>query len=937
MKRLVITGLTILLAAGCVDAPEPWKPDAGVDTASDSQASVGDGKGEVRVGDVKASDTATELKVVDVVEVEVVDTFAPSDATDLLSEVTDVTPDVPEDINNADVCQPDCIDMECGDDGCGNSCGECGEGQICVAGSCSGSGCGALSFDGVDDYVEVPHSDKLSMTSDFTLEIWFRAETTTSDRSLLRKGSGAANYFVWLLDDMTLACGMYVTDADENAYYAQGAISIEADVWHHVAMTFSGGSVLVYLDVSIYASSDIPGSIYTNTQPLTFGYGYPGIWSKSHFSGSLSQVRLWSRALSQTEVTDKAQEKLVRNQEDKLIGAWRFAEGQGATAFDSAGTNDGAVHGATWGSAPTDEDCCIPDCDDRDCGDDGCGGTCGICSNGLSCLWGNCVCDSLTPPKAAWEFVKPSIGKEALYGVAATPDGTIVATGETPSNSIDILVVALAPDGQMLWEKDFGGAGADLGLDIESVQGGMIVAGRSTPPGIGNMQGRMLLLDHDGNKVWDALYGGDGSDGFLSVSEHPDGGFIGAGQTTTDTYGDWDFWLVRVDSLGNEIWSNHYGSESIDWPLRDIELTEDGGIVLVGGTEAPGTGDRQLWLGRLDSEGELLWEKSFGENVEDTGYGVEVLMDGGLAIARSAGTDSVLIRTDSEGNTLWQKTYGGVSTDTVRNLSYIPGSGFVLSGHTASFGYGEWDMWALRTDESGDVHWETSYGTPQAEKGMDAVLLPGGELALAGYVTSSEDPDNWNLRVMKTGTECCHPVCESKDCGDDGCGGSCGDCAPWSSCVEGVCSSFALLDESTGLMWENPPASQVMPVPAAKDYCQSLELGSYSDWRLPSIDELRSFIRGCPATEAGGSCPVHDPDHLAESEMNGQCGGCSKSQGPGQPGGCYWPDGVLGVCDWYRSSSFATDSQQQWWYVNFNQASLAADPGENSIYIRCVR
>ncbi len=115
MKKLFIAGLTLLLAGGCVDAPEPWKPDASTDTASDSRSQNADGKGDIGVGDVKLPDTAPEVKVVDVVEI--------ADAT---PDVPDATPDISETVDAIDVC-----DVECG-----GVCGDCGDGNVCVQGSC---------------------------------------------------------------------------------------------------------------------------------------------------------------------------------------------------------------------------------------------------------------------------------------------------------------------------------------------------------------------------------------------------------------------------------------------------------------------------------------------------------------------------------------------------------------------------------------------------------------------------------------------------------------------------------------------------------------------------------------------------------------------------------------------------------------------------------
>ena len=150
MKKLAIAGLTILLAGGCVDAPEPWKPDGSTDTATDSRARNADGKGEVRAGDVKSPDVVPDVKVVDVVDVvaiaEVIDTLAPIDIKDIIPDAGEVTADVPDDVDTGEICQPECTDAEkpCGEDGCGGSCGECEDGiETCYHGGCHPDYCAA--------------------------------------------------------------------------------------------------------------------------------------------------------------------------------------------------------------------------------------------------------------------------------------------------------------------------------------------------------------------------------------------------------------------------------------------------------------------------------------------------------------------------------------------------------------------------------------------------------------------------------------------------------------------------------------------------------------------------------------------------------------------------------------------------------------------------
>ncbi len=143
------------------------------------------------------------------------------------------------------------------------------------------------------------------------------------------------------------------------------------------------------------------------------------------------------------------------------------------------------------------------------------------------------------------------------------------------------------------------------------------------------------------------------------------------------------------------------------------------------------------------------------------------------------------------------------------------------------------------------------------------------------------------------------------------------------------------LDTSTGLTWQNPGPRgyDVMTWPEAKTYCAELTLAG-SGWRVPTIGELRSLIRGCAATQSGGSCKVTD-SCLKGSCWNKACEGCDSHKGPAS-GGCYWPKELSGNCFAYWSSSTVSGSSDDVFTVSFDEAFLIRY--SNDLYnVRCVR
>ncbi len=141
-------------------------------------------------------------------------------------------------------------------------------------------------------------------------------------------------------------------------------------------------------------------------------------------------------------------------------------------------------------------------------------------------------------------------------------------------------------------------------------------------------------------------------------------------------------------------------------------------------------------------------------------------------------------------------------------------------------------------------------------------------------------------------------------------------------------------DSASDLVWQNPPADNKMNWECAKEYCANLNLDGHDDWRLPTIGQLRSLIRGCSETKTGGDCTIQDNGCLSLSCQE-NCNGCTGSNGPAD--GCYWPDEMEGPCGSYKSSSAIEDKENRAWKVLFSYALVDLNYTDSDDYVRCVR
>jgi hypothetical protein len=143
------------------------------------------------------------------------------------------------------------------------------------------------------------------------------------------------------------------------------------------------------------------------------------------------------------------------------------------------------------------------------------------------------------------------------------------------------------------------------------------------------------------------------------------------------------------------------------------------------------------------------------------------------------------------------------------------------------------------------------------------------------------------------------------------------------------------LDEDSGLCWQDPPIFE-LKYDEAIGYCDVLEIAGLDDWRLPTVEELRTLVRGCPGSEPGGTCPVDNETTVMEYDgYAGLCSGCEDFLGPGQAG-CYWDPALGGECKEYLTSTRLGD-QEYAFSIDFIDGFIGAEVFLYVHGVRCVR
>jgi len=330
--------------------------------------------------------------------------------------------------------------------------------------------------------------------------------------------------------------------------------------------------------------------------------------------------------------------------------------------------------------------------------------------------------------------------------------------------SLETISVTLGVQQQVAlaeWNQTYGGTEFDIAYSlVQTSDEGYAILGFTSSFGAGLTDIWLIKTDSDGNIQWHRTYGGENNDysGTHALLQTRDGGYAIAGFTNSFGLGNFDFWLIKTDSEGNIIWDKTYGGIGDDEAFCLI-ATSDGGYAIAGVTTSFGAGLSDFWLVKTDSEGNMLWDMTYGGTSDECAYALMQTSDGGYALAGvttsfGAGNwDFWLVKTDADGNQIWNRTFGGIDRDVARALMQTEDNGYIIAGYTSSFTVGDEDFWLVKTDSFGNVQWNKTYGEFGNERACDLVRVNEEGYAIAGWTDSfGFSKDFWLIKTDLNGT-----------------------------------------------------------------------------------------------------------------------------------------------------------------------------------------
>lgn len=302
--------------------------------------------------------------------------------------------------------------------------------------------------------------------------------------------------------------------------------------------------------------------------------------------------------------------------------------------------------------------------------------------------------------------------------------------------SIAAFTLASITSPQPSWSKTYSGDHYDYGSCLrQTADNGFIICGGSSQTANGGGDAGLIKVDGDGNLKWQRAYGGDKSDYGHSVIEPLGGGYVMAGNTESFGNGSSDVYLIRTDADGNPQWEKTYGGKDADEGLAMAQAS-DGGYIIAGSTRSFGNGGSDIYLVKTNTRGDLQWEKTYGGTYDDVATAIEHARDGGYIISGHYGVgegqyEPYLLKIDALGNMQWDMKLDTVITGIAYQVRQTRDRGYIAAGYTTPSS-GNSELLIFKTDNNGTVQWKKILNDYPIEKSYSIFQAPDGGYILAG-------------------------------------------------------------------------------------------------------------------------------------------------------------------------------------------------------------
>lgn len=380
---------------------------------------------------------------------------------------------------------------------------------------------------------------------------------------------------------------------------------------------------------------------------------------------------------------------------------------------------------------------------------------------------------SAQAPQIQWQKCLGGSGDEYGYDIHQTSDSGYIVAGTNASfgfGGYDAWVVKLSASGATQWQKRFGGSQDDMALSIEqTLDGSYMVAGSTSSNDTdvsynhGGSDIWLVKLSPSGSIIWERTYGGSGADAVMTLHQTPDRGFIVAGYSTSSdgditlNKGGYDMWVFKIDSAGSMQWQKTYGGTGNEFSTS-IRILDNGYILAGYGSSTDGDitgshGQDDIFVFRLSDTGAIVWKKTLGGSMHEFSEDIAITSDSSFVVVGGSNStdgdiagnkghgDAWIVKLSASGAFLWQQCLGSSLDDAATSIRTTADGGYLLSGWvSANDGdvsglHGSADFWLAKLTATGSITWQKPVGSYGNDVARSMQTTSDGGYIMTGYTT----------------------------------------------------------------------------------------------------------------------------------------------------------------------------------------------------------
>ncbi|HNQ77644.1 MAG TPA: hypothetical protein PK802_07910 [Candidatus Cloacimonadota bacterium] len=340
-------------------------------------------------------------------------------------------------------------------------------------------------------------------------------------------------------------------------------------------------------------------------------------------------------------------------------------------------------------------------------------------------------------------------GDSFLSLIAPTSDGGYLVGGQCFTGGyLDLCIAKMDSQLNLLWQRKFGGTRDDFFGDAKQTEdGGFIICGSANSFGDdwGDYDVCVIKLDHLGDCLWQKTYGGGGRDVCNSIIQTNDGGYLIAGGTELNGGGGW---LIKLSPAGDIEWQKRFRAVEISW-FRSLCQTTESSYLVAGYVYSTKWKNDDGYVIKLDQQGNIIWQKRYGGAENDYFSSVFQTADGHYMVGGNTNSfgkgsaDYWLVKLNSQGSIVWEKTYGNEFRDGLGSISGTSDGCVIMAGYIGSKKIAV-KGWVLKLNHSGDIVWQKDFHVGRNDETVIHKVVQKNDGSF--FIAASTCPENTYCR-----------------------------------------------------------------------------------------------------------------------------------------------------------------------------------------------